>query len=100
MPTFESIPPSEAVKNGRSKLEILQVLKRRLNESNTVITLNHVNTACFEAEKAILPLEMELGLERDDRGIRHYTALNDSMYSHGILALINDLYEATGKIRA
>jgi hypothetical protein len=58
MPTFESIPPSEAVKNGRSKLEILQVLKRRLNESNTVITLNHVNAACLEAEKTILPLEI------------------------------------------
>jgi hypothetical protein len=100
MPTFESIPPSEAVKNGRSKLEILQILKRRLNESNTVITSNHVNAACLEAEKTILPLEMELGLERDDRGIRHYTALDDSMYSRGILALVNDLYELTGKIRA
>ena len=100
MPTFESISPSDAVILGRSKLGTLQVLKRRLNESNTVITSNHVNAACFEAEKAIPSLEMELGLERDERGIRHYTSLNDSMYSRRLLALVNDLYEATGKPRA
>jgi hypothetical protein len=100
MPKFNSIPPSEAVANGRSKLEILQVLKRRLNESNTAITLNHLNAACFEAEKTIPLLEQELGLQRDERGIRRYTALDDSMYSRGILALVNDLYDLTGKIRA
>jgi len=100
MPTFESISPSDAVITGRSKLGTLQVLKRRLNESNTVITTKDVNAACFEAEKAIPALEMELGLERDERGVRHYTALDDSLYSRRMLALVNDLYEATGKSRA
>jgi hypothetical protein len=100
MPTFESIPPSDAVILGRSKLGTLRVLKRRLNESNTVITSKHVDAACSDAEKAILSLEMELGIERDERGIRRYTALDSSMYSRRILALVNDLYEATGKIRA
>jgi len=100
MPTFESIPPSEAVITGRSKLETLQVLKCRSNEPNSVITSKHVDAARFEAEKAIPALEMELGLERDERGVRHYTALDDSLYSRRMLALVNDLYEATGKIRA
>jgi|UniRef100_A0A6C0CUZ5 hypothetical protein len=100
MPTFESIPPSEAVITGRSKLGTLQVLKRRSNEPNSVITSKHVDAARSEAEKAISLLETELGLERNEHGIRHYTALDDSMYSRRTLALVNDLYEATGKIRA
>lgn len=100
MPTFESKPPSEAVKNGRSKLETLQSLLQAFAEKSARVTQSQVNFAIVEADKAIPPLEMELGLERDEHGIRYYTALNKSMYSRRLLALVNDLYEATGKIRA
>lgn len=97
---FESKPPSEAVINGRSKLRTLQTFLAGLSQQPPRATQSQVNFAKGEAEKTILPLEEELGLQRDERGIRHYTALDDSMYSRHTLALVNDLYEATGKIRA
>jgi hypothetical protein len=100
MPKFESIPPSEAVINGRSKLETLRTLSAGLTQQPQRASQSQVNFAIAEAEKTIPLLEMELGLQRDERGIRHYTALDDSMYSRGILALVNDLYDLTGKIRA
>lgn len=100
MPKFESITPSEAVATGRSKLETLIVLKNLQKQQSSGATQKQVDLAIAEAEKTILPLEEELGLQRDDRGIRHYTALDDSMYSRHTLALVNDIYDVTGKIRA
>ena len=100
MPKFESTPPSAAVMIGRSKLEILQNLSTGLGQQPATATQSQVNFAKAEAEKTILPLEEELGLQRDKSGIRHYTALDDSMHSRRTLALVNDLYNATGKIRA
>ena len=100
MPKFESIPPSEAVMIGRSKLDAVIVLKNLQKQQPPSATQKQVDLAIAEAEKTILPLEEELGLQRDERGIRHYTALDDSMYSRHTLALVNDLYDVTGKIRA
>ena len=97
---FESKPPTEAVIIGRSKLDTLVVLKNLQKQQPPSATQKQVDLATTEAEKTILPLEEELGLQRDERGIRHYTALDDSLYSRRTLALVNDLYEATGKIRA
>lgn len=97
---FESKPPSEAVMIGRSKLDTLVVLKNLQKQQPPSATQKQVDLATTEAEKTILPLEEELGLQRDERGIRHYVELNDSLYSRRTLALVNDLYEATGKIRA
>jgi hypothetical protein len=100
MPKFESIPPSKAVENGRFKLETLQMLLEGLAKQPPCATQSQVNFAKGEAEKSILPLEEELGLQRDESGIRHYTALDQSLHSRRTLALVNDLYNATGKIRA
>lgn len=100
MPKFESSTPSAAVIIGRSKLETLQTLSAGLTQQPPRASQSQVNFAIAEAEKTILPLEEELGLQRDERGIRHYTALDDSMHSRRTLALVNDLYNATGKIRA
>ena len=97
---FESKPPTEAVIIGRSKLDTLVVLKNLQKQQPPSATQKQVDLATTEAEKTILPLEEELGLQRDERGIRHYTALDDSMHSRRKLALVNDLYNATGKIRA
>lgn len=97
---FETKSPSEAVMIGRSKLDTLVVLKNLQKQQPPSATQKQVDLATTEAEKTILPLEEELGLQRDERGIRHYTALDDSLYSRRTLALVNDLYEATGKIRA
>lgn len=97
---FESKPPSEAVMIGRSKLDTLKNIVTLYKQQPPSATQKQVDLATTEAEKTILPLEEELGLQRDERGIRHYVELNDSLYSRCTLALVNDLYEATGKIRA
>ena len=70
---FETKSPSEAVMIGRSKLDTLVVLKNLQKQQPPSATQKQVDLATTEAEKTILPLEEELGLQRDERTTRLWT---------------------------